>query len=70
MRKTIKLEAIDPVEIYGAGNKILEEFCTYFPTLKVVARGDAIILEGKETQVEEFEAKFAELVEMTIEYKL
>ena len=63
MRKTIKLEAIDPVEIYGAGNKILEEFCTYFPALKVVARGDAIILEGKETQVEEFEAKFAELVE-------
>ena len=63
MRKTIKLEAIDPVEIYGAGNKILEEFCTYFPTLRVVARGDEIILEGKETQIEEFTAKFAELVE-------
>ena len=29
MRKTIKLEAVDPVEIYGAGNKILEEFCSY-----------------------------------------
>ena len=29
----------------------------------MVARGDTIILEGKETQVEEFEAKFAELVE-------
>ena len=27
MRKTIKLEAIDPIEIFGAGNKILEEFC-------------------------------------------
>jgi len=63
MRKTIKLEAIDPIEIYGAGNKILEEFCTYFPTLKVVARGTDIILDGKETQVEEFESKFAELVE-------
>ena len=63
MRKTIKLEAIDPVEIYGAGNKILEEFCTYFPALRVVARGDEIILEGKETQIEDFAAKFAELVE-------
>ncbi|MBQ3723074.1 MAG: PhoH family protein [Bacteroidales bacterium] len=63
MRKTIILEAVDPVEIYGAGNKILEEFCTYFPGLKVVARGEQIFLDGKETQVEEFEVKLAELIE-------
>ncbi|MBR1576539.1 MAG: PhoH family protein [Bacteroidales bacterium] len=63
MRKTIRLDAIDPVEIYGVGNKILEEFCTYFPGLKVVARGDTIVLDGKETQVEEFETKLAELIE-------
>lgn len=63
MRKTIKLEAMDPVEIYGAGNKILEEFCTYFPGLKVVARGTDIILDGREGQVEEFETKFAQLVQ-------
>ena len=63
MRTSIKLENIGPLEIYGAGNKILEEFCSYFPGLKVVARGDEIILEGKESQVEEFRAKFAELVE-------
>ena len=63
MRKTIQLEAIDPVEIYGPGNKILEEFCSYFPTLKVVSRGNDIILDGKETQIEEFEMKLAELIE-------
>ena len=63
MRKTIQLEAIDPVEIYGPGNKILEEFCSYFPTLKIVSRGNDIILEGKETQIEEFEMKLAELIE-------
>ncbi len=63
MRKTIQLEAIDPVEIYGPGNKILEEFCSYFPTLKVVSRGSDIILEGKETQIEDFEMKLAELIE-------
>ena len=63
MKKTIKLEAIDPVEIYGAGNKILDEFCSYFPTLKVAARGTDIILDGKESQIEEFETRFAELVE-------
>ena len=63
MRKTIKLEAIDPVEIFGAGNKILEEFCTYYPELKVVARGDEIILDGKESRIEDFEMKFNELIQ-------
>lgn len=63
MKDTIKLEAIDPIEIYGAGNKILEEFCSYFPALKVVARGDEIILEGKESHIQEFRQRFAELVE-------
>lgn len=61
MKKTITLEAVDPVEIFGVGNKILEEFITYFPGLKVVARGNEIHLEGKEEDINEFELKFAEL---------
>lgn len=63
MKKTIRMEAIDPVEIYGVGNKILEEFCRYYPDMKVVARGTDIILDGKPDQVEDFETKFAQLVE-------
>ena len=63
MRKTIKLEAIDPIEIFGAGNKILEEFCTYYPELKVIARGDEIILDGSESRIEDFEMKFNELIQ-------
>jgi len=64
MKKTIRPEMSDPVEIYGVGNKILEEFCTYFPGLKVVARGTDIILEGESAQVEEFEVKMAELIRL------
>ncbi len=63
MNKTITLEAIDPIEIYGAGNKILEEFCSYFPGLKVVARGNQIKLDGHENQIEEFCTKLDELIE-------
>jgi len=63
MKKTITLEAIDPIEIYGAGNKILSEFCTYFPHLKIVARGNELILEGRESDIAEFNIRFAELVE-------
>jgi len=63
MKKTIKLEAIDPVDLYGAGNKILEAFCSYFPGLKVVARGTEIIFDGKDAQIEQFETKLALLIE-------
>ncbi len=63
MKKTIKLEAVDPVELYGVGNKILEEFCSYFPALKVVARGDELILDGKPGDIEEFSQKLGALVE-------
>lgn len=64
MKKTIKIEGIEPIEIYGAGNKILEEFCSYFPSLKVVARGNEIILDGKESSIQEFSQRFGELVEL------
>ena len=62
-RNTITLEAVDPIEIYGAANRNLEALCSYFPELKVVARGNEIILEGKETDIEEFEVKLKMLIE-------
>ena len=65
MKKTIKLESVEPVEIYGAGNKILEEFCSYFPGLKVIARGTDIILDGNASQIEEFEMKLNELIRVS-----
>ncbi|MDD6364114.1 MAG: PhoH family protein [Bacteroidales bacterium] len=63
MKKTVTLESVDPVEIYGAGNRVLEALCSYFPSLKVVARGDSIILDGKETDIEEFEIRLSRLIE-------
>ena len=63
-RQTIHLEAIDPIEIYGAANKNLEALCSYFPDLKVVARGFDIILDGKDTEIEEFTTKLNMLIEL------
>lgn len=63
MRHCIRLEHIDPVEIYGPGNRIIDEFCTYFPDLKVVARGDELLVEGEEASIREFCLRFTELVE-------
>ena len=62
-RQSIRLEAIDPIEIYGPGNKNLGALCGYFPELKVVARGNEIILDGKEKDVEDFTVKLHMLIE-------
>ena len=62
-RQSIKLEAIDPIDIYGPANKNLEALCSYYPELKVVARGNEIILDGKEKDVEDFTVKIHMLIQ-------
>lgn len=62
-RNTISLEAMDPIEVYGAADKNLEALCSYFPELKVVARGNEIILDGKDSDIEEFTIKLNMLME-------
>lgn len=63
IKKIIRLEAMNPIEIYGAANRNLEYLCSYYPELKVVARGEEIILDGSEADVSSFEQKFMQLVE-------
>ena len=62
MKKSLQLEAVDPVEIYGSGDRILIEFCSYFPNVKAVARGNEILLEGSEEDIGNFSDKFWQLV--------
>lgn len=64
MKKTITLEAIDPIEIYGAGNRILEALHSYIPRLKVVARGNEILLEGTAEDIMLFNDRLSELIEL------
>lgn len=62
-KDTLRLEAIDPIEIYGPTNKNLEALCSYFPELKVVARGNEIILDGKEEDIQKFKLKLSLLIQ-------
>ncbi len=62
--KTIVLEEIDPVDIYGVNNKLINLLTGYFPRMKVVARGSEIKLKGSAADVRMFENKIALLVEM------
>ena len=61
MKKTITLDTSDPVSILGPGNRILNEFCTYYPGLEVSGKGNEILVEGDEARINDFEAKFAQL---------
>ena len=36
--RKITLEAIDPMDIYGVNNRILDRIKRYFPKMKIVAR--------------------------------
>lgn len=62
-KDTVRLEAIDPIEIYGPSNKNLEALCTYFPELKIVARGNEIFLDGKEEDIQKFKLKLSLLIQ-------
>lgn len=60
--KTLSVESVDPLEIYGANNKYLNLIKSYFPELKITARGEKIKVNGEESQISRFEEKVEEIV--------
>lgn len=64
MKKTITLDTSDPVSILGPGNRILNEFCSYYPDLEVSGKGNEILVEGDQAKIDDFVAKFAQLVSL------
>ncbi|MDA3928044.1 MAG: PhoH family protein [Prolixibacteraceae bacterium] len=61
--KSFDLEGVDPVVFYGANNSNLDKIRTYFPKLKVVARGHVLKVMGDEQETNRFEMKIKELFE-------
>ena len=60
--KKIELTEIDPVDILGVNNKILDRLAFYYPKLKVVSRGNIITLKGEHKDMSSFEKKINELI--------
>jgi phosphate starvation-inducible PhoH-like protein len=57
IEKSIYLEGIDPLQLYGANNILLDKVKSFFPKLKIVARGDEMISIGDEKEIQIFEEK-------------
>ena len=62
--RTITLEEIDPIEIYGVNNKYLDKIKKHFPGLKIVARGSNLRIEGSEEEMDTFEDILNHLIEI------
>jgi len=56
--KIINLSSVNPVEIYGINDKNLNLIKSFFPKLKIIARGDMVKAIGNENDLVEFEEKF------------
>ncbi len=64
----IFLEDIDPVVFFGTNNSLLDKIRSFFPKIKIMARGNEIKCMGEETEITIFAEKFNELIEYYRKY--
>jgi len=61
--KKFTLTNIDPIEIYGSRNSKLDIIKSYYPKLKIIARGGKLTVLGDEEMIEQFETKLQVLIQ-------
>ena len=66
--KTIKIEGVDLVMLFGANNKKFERLSNLFPSLKIIARGNAIKVIGKTDDILIFQQKFDAILKHVHQY--
>jgi phosphate starvation-inducible protein PhoH and related proteins len=64
----IFLEDIDPVVFFGTNNSLLDKIRSFFPKIKILARGNEIKSMGEESEITVFAEKFNELIEYYRKY--
>lgn len=58
LERKIEINGINPPELLGVNNSKLKHIKSYFPKLKIVARGNIITIAGDEEVMDQFERKF------------
>jgi phosphate starvation-inducible PhoH-like protein len=69
IEKVIYLEGIDPLDLYGINNSLYEKIKSFFPKLKLVARGDEIRVVGEPSEIQRFEGALNLLVRYHQKYR-
>ncbi len=63
IEKTIYLEGIDLLTFYGSNNKNFDKLISYFPKLKIIARGTELKVIGDYPEIERFEDDVEKILE-------
>jgi phosphate starvation-inducible protein PhoH and related proteins len=64
IEKTLYLEGVEPLIIYGVNNSNMERLQSHFPRLKIIARGNEIKVLGEPSEINVFEEKIDHLIEL------
>jgi len=68
--RVIKIEKIDPKDLFGPQNKNIKFIKLKFPELKIVARGDKIKAYGSKEDLNDFEERIKKIINYFIEYNI
>ena len=68
--RVIKIEKIDPKDLFGPQNKNIKFIKLKFPELKIVARGDKIKAYGNKEDLNDFEERINKIINYFIEYNI
>ncbi len=68
VEKTIYLEGIEPIDIWGVNNIYFNTIKKLFPKLKLITRGNELKVIGETQQIEEFENKIAIIIKYVSNY--
>jgi phosphate starvation-inducible protein PhoH and related proteins len=60
--KTIPIESVNPLEIFGVNDANFELLKNHFPKLKLIARGTEVKAIGEESEIDAFEKRFSLLI--------
>ena len=58
LENNIEIKGINPAELFGVNNEKLKHIQSFFPKLKIVARGNIISIAGDKEVMDEFQKKF------------
>lgn len=70
MDKQIILEGIDPLEFFGVNNSKIDLITSFFPKIKIIARGHSLNIQGEESELRLFEKKFAIILDHYVQFNI
>jgi phosphate starvation-inducible PhoH-like protein len=68
--KQIILEGIDPLDFFGVNNSKIDLISSFFPKIKIIARGNSLTIQGEDAEVKIFEKKFAYILDHYVQFNI